>query len=46
MSGHPCLPSHQCAIAIQWLLQLKNDEPKVSLSSYLHYPIVETAVSE
>ena len=45
MSGHPCLSSHQCAIAIQWLLQLKNDEPKVSLSFCLNYSIIETAVS-
>lgn len=42
MSGHPCLPSHQCAIAIQWLLQLKNDEPKQFLSevdSYMLEPL-------
>lgn len=32
MSGHPCISSHQCALAIQWLLELKNNQPQVSLT--------------
>lgn len=31
LSGHPSLPSYQCALAMQWLLYFTQDAPEVKV---------------